>query len=122
MDAVFGIMNLESVNGVYGECIANGMTEEEADKVSNEKLAELLGNYQEALALALEFVPLDENAAGEPISYLDVYDENGQLKVPVKLTMEQYQNNLKDILAQMMNALKARKDEFSGLYKVQFGK
>ena len=44
-------MNLKSVNGVYGECIANGMTEEEADKVSNEKLAELLGNYQEALAM-----------------------------------------------------------------------
>ena len=50
-----------------------------------------------------------------------VYDENGQLKVPVKLTMEQYQNNLKEILDQMMNALKARKDEFSGLYQVQFG-
>ena len=75
----------------------------------------------EALALALEFVPLDENATGEIISYSDVYDENGQLKVPVKLTMEQYQNNLKEILDQMMNALKARKDEFSGLYQVQFG-
>ena len=47
--------------------------------------------------------------------------KNGQLKVPVKLTMEQYQNNLKEILDQMMNALKARKDEFSGLYQVQFG-
>lgn len=121
MDAVFGIMNLDSVNGVYDECIAKGMTEEEAGKAFEEKLCAILGNYQEALALALEFVPLDENATGEIISYSDVYDENGQLKVPVKLTMEQYQNNLKEILDQMMNALKARKDEFSGLYQVQFG-
>lgn len=28
-------------------------------------------------ALALEFVPLDEDATGEVISYSDVYDENG---------------------------------------------
>lgn len=121
-DAVFGILNLDSVAGVYDECIANGMTDEEASRIYNEKLKGLLGNYQEALALALKFVPRDENAAGGLISYSDVYDENGQLKVPAKVTPEEYQKNLQSILDNMMNYLKTAKMEFPNLYKIYFAK
>lgn len=120
-DAVFGMLDLKSTEDVYDECIANGMTEEEAGEKFQEKLMERLGHFQEALALALEFVPLDEDATGEVISYSDVYDENGQLKVPVKLTFEEYHRNLQSILENMMNALKDRKDDFPNLYKIYFG-
>lgn len=120
-DAVFGILDLESVGNVYDECIANGMTEEEASEKYHEKFEERFGHFREALALALEFVPLDEDATGELISYSDVYDENGQLEVPVKLTFEEYHRNLQSILENMMNALKDRKDDFPNLYKIYFG-
>jgi hypothetical protein len=119
-DAVFGILDLDSVRDVYDECIENGMSKDEAARIYDEKLHERFGHFQEALALAMEFVPMDEDATGEVISYSDVYDENGQLKVPVKLTFEEYHKNLKDILENMMNALKDRKDDFPGLYKIYF--
>ena len=119
-DAVFGMLDLEGVRNVYEECIANGMTEEEASAKYHEKLTERLGHFKEALALALEFVPLDEDATGELISYSDVYDEDGRLKVPVKLTFEEYHRNLQSILENMMNALKDRKDDFPNLYKIYF--
>ena len=63
---------------------------------------------------------MDEDATGEVISYSDVYDENGQLKVPVKLTFEEYHKNLQSILENMMNALKDRKDDFPNLYEIYF--
>ena len=119
-DAVFGILDLDSVRDVYDECIENGMSKDEAARIYDEKLHERFGHFQEALALAMEFVPMDEDATGEVISYSDVYDENGELKVPVKLTFEEYHKNLKDILENMMNALKDRKDDFPGLYKIYF--
>ena len=119
-DAVFGILDLDSVRDVYDECIENGMSKDEAARIYDEKLHERFGHFQEALALAMEFVPMDEDATGELISYSDVYDENGQLKVPVKLTFEEYHKNLKDILENMMNALKDRKDDFPSLYKIYF--
>lgn len=119
-DAVFGILDLDSVRDVYDECIENGMSKDEAARIYDEKLHERFGHFQEALALAMEFVPMDEDATGEVISYSDVYDENGQLKVPVKLTFEEYHKNLKDILENMMNALKDRKDDFPSLYKIYF--
>lgn len=116
-DAVFGILGLDSVHDVYDECIANGMTEEEASEKYHEAIDERFGHFQEALALALEFVPQDEDATGEMISYSDVYDETGQLKVPVKLTFEEYHRNLQSILENMMDAIKYRKDDFPNLYK-----
>lgn len=119
-DAVFGILDMDGVRGVYDECIKNGMTKEEATKMYHEKLGERFGHFKEALALALEFVPLDEDATGELISYSDVYDENGQLKVPVKLTFEEYYKNLQSILENMMESLKNRKEDFPNLYKIYF--
>ena len=121
IDAVFGMIDLYGAEDVYDECIANGMTREEACEKFEESLLERLGHYQEALALAMEFVPMDEDATGEVISYSDVYDENGQLKVPVKLTFEEYHKNLQSILENMMNALKDRKEDFPNLFcKVNF--
>lgn len=120
-DAVFGMLDLESARDVYDECMANGMSKEEAGKKYNERLEERFGHFKEALALALEFVPMDEDATGEPVSYSDVYDENGRLKVPVKLTFEEYYKNLQSILENMTDALKTRKNEYPGLYKIYFG-
>ena len=120
-DAVFGMLDLESARDVYDECMANGMSKEEAGKKYSERLEERFGHFKEALALALEFVPMNEDATGEPISYSDVYDENGRLKVPVKLTFEEYYKNLQSILENMTDALKTRKNEFPGLYKIYFG-
>lgn len=119
-DAVFGIMNMDSANDLYDECIANGMSQEEAGRMRNEKTLELFGNYQEALALALQFIPEAENASGKIVSYSDVYDENGQLKVPAKVTPKEYQKNLQSILDNMMNYLKTGKAEFPNLYKLYF--
>ena len=36
------------------------------------------------------------------------------------MTFEEYHKNLQDILENMMNALKDRKDDFPGLYKIYF--
>lgn len=119
-DAIFGIMNMDSANDLYDECIAKGMSQEEAGRMRNEKTLELFGNYQEALALALKFIPEAENAGGKIVSYSDVYDEGGQLKVPAKITPKEYQKNLRSILDNMMNYLKTAKTEFPNLYKLYF--
>lgn len=81
---------------------------------------ELFGNYQEALALALKFIPEAENAGGKIVLYSDVYDDNGQLKVSAKVTPREYQKNLQSILDNMMNYLKTAKMEFPNLYKLYF--
>lgn len=119
-DAIFGIMNMDSANVLYDECIAKGMSQEEAGRMRNEKTLELFGNYQEALALALKFIPEAENAGGKIVSYSDVYDEDGQLKVPAKITPKEYQKNLQSILDNMMKYLKTAKTEFPNLYKLYF--
>lgn len=43
-----------------------------------------------------------------------------KVKVPVKMTLEEYRKNLQNILDTMRNELKARQDEFPNLYKANF--
>ncbi len=115
-------MGMPSGKDIYQDAIASGMSKEQAwDQQRQITTEHFRNNLDEALALANKFSPLNTKADGQSIEYLDVYDKNGQLKSPAKISPTEYQKNLQSIVDDIMLYIKSNQSSYPNLFKTHFG-
>ncbi len=115
-------MGMPNGKEIYQGAIASGMSEEEAGEHQRQHITEhFRNNFDEALSLAHKFAPPNHEASGQAIEYSAVYNKNGELKTPAKISPKEYQTNLQSIINDVMSYVKANKSDYPNLYKTHFG-
>ncbi len=116
------ILDMNSVSGVYDEALSSGMSKEQAWETQSQAYSEHMSKYaMEAFDLTFELIPPNENATGEIIDYSDVYDKNGKLKAPAKVSPAQYRENLQSMIENVMTILQSNQNKYPNLYGTHFG-
>ncbi len=116
-------MAMPSGKDIYQNAMESGLSEEQAwEQQKQMTTAHFRNHLDEALAVANKFSPRNTEADGREVEYADVYDKNGALKVPAKISPQAYQKKLQNIVESMMLHIKENQEEYPNLYQTHFGK